>query len=127
MKILLIAELWKGSLGLSYYNAFKSIGCEIIQFDFLKEYQNITPFSKNRYVNILLMGLLHKKINKRLLKTIEQTKPEVIFVIKGSFLLPLVSGIACFCRVRWTLIGRKLLFINVHEIEVMKGSWPVSK
>ena len=88
IKILIVADFSYGSLGLSYYNAFEQTGCDVSRFDLMQEYESINPFSKYKYVDRILGGLFYKTLNKNLLERVNLLKPEVIFIIKGSFLFP---------------------------------------
>lgn len=88
MKILLISEFPKGSLGLSYYNAFKQIGCDVSRFDLVKEYQSINPFAKYKYVNWILDNFFCSVLNSKLLERVKALNPELVFVIKGIFISP---------------------------------------
>ena len=88
IKILLIAEFSYGSLGLSYSNAFKRLGCEVVQFDLLEEYKKVNPFAGNKYLNKIFGSLFYKDINQKLIKIVKLIKPELIFIIKGYFMYP---------------------------------------
>ena len=87
IKILIASEDFSyGSLGLSYYNAFKQAGCDVNQFDLIQEYGSINPFANNKYIDKLFGGLFYRHLNENLLKIINLLKPDLIFIIKGSFI-----------------------------------------
>ena len=81
MKVLVVAELRMGSLGLSYLNAFKNLGHEVYEFDLAKELNN-------KYLNRLFSGLLYRNVNRKLLEKIKVIKPELVFIIKGVCIFP---------------------------------------
>lgn len=88
MRILIVAEFPFGSLGLSYRNAFKSLGCEVVQFDLLEEYKKINPFAKNKYLDNVFGGMFYKAINQKLIEVAKLVNPQLIFIIKGYFIYP---------------------------------------
>ena len=69
MKVLVVAELRMGSLGLSYLNAFKNLGHEVYEFDLAKELNN-------KYLNRLFSGLLYRNVNRKLLEKIKVIKDD---------------------------------------------------
>lgn len=105
MKTYLIGEFSFGSLSLSYLNAFKKLKCEVYTFDLTDELRKINPFATFRILNNYFEHYFYKELNMRLLSQIKLVKPDLIFVIKGSALLPetilqikseLQSTIFCF-------------------------------
>ncbi len=88
MKILLVGDFSYGSLGLSYFNAFKELNCEVFQFDPIEEYKKINRFHNNRYANFLFEKLFCWTVNKNFMDKTNILKPELVFVIKGSFIFP---------------------------------------
>ena len=88
MKILLIGDFSPGSLELSYFNAFKNIGCEIHQLDLVKEYKLLNPLSGNYWGDRLLSGFFNRSINEKIPLAVNFYKPDIVFVIKGLNILP---------------------------------------
>ena len=88
MKTLLVGEFGYGTLGLSYFNALKKLGCDIFQFDLMEEYKTLNPLVRNKYAARVLGNLLYKKVNERLLDIVSLYKPEIVFIIKGALIFP---------------------------------------
>lgn len=88
MKILLVGHFVDGSLEVSYANAFRKVGCEIVRFDYMDEYSAVNPLAHNRYANRFIGGFFYRPLNRRLLESVKLHKPEVVFVFKGMFFFP---------------------------------------
>ena len=76
MKILIVGEFSKGTLGSSYLSAFKKLGNEVFEFDVNSEENYFFTFLKN--INL----------NKAFINKVLDIKPELIFIIKGAFIIP---------------------------------------
>lgn len=80
MKVFIVGNFKYGNLETSYLNAFEAIGCEVIKFDEKNEcIVNLKGLFNSWFIPIL---------NKKLISEIKLYKPELILVIKGSFILP---------------------------------------
>ena len=88
MKILFVGNFFPGSLEVSYLNAFKKTNYDIVTFDYQQEYESINPFANNRYANRLLSGFYNKLLNEKFLKCVKFTNPDLLFIVKGSFIFP---------------------------------------
>ncbi len=88
MKVFLVGEFSFGALGASYSNAFEKLGHEVFNFDLIKEFNKVSPFSTNRYFNRLFGRLFYPVINKILLDKVKQNKPDLVFIIKGNYIFP---------------------------------------
>ncbi len=81
MKTLLVGDFSLGSLGLSYLNAFKKLGINILIFDANKEY-------KNRLFDLFFEQYHNQILNQKLYEMIKRENFDFIFVIKGAFIFP---------------------------------------
>lgn len=83
MRVLLVGSFWPGSLEESYAQAFEQLGYEVLRFDFDKRYNELL-FSANRISEKLLRNLLIQQTSKQLEDAARNTKPQLLFVIKGK-------------------------------------------
>ena len=76
MKIFLVAEFSHGALGTSYSSVFKNLGNDVIEFNINSKTGFLSPFLKT--INL----------NKIFISKVLEVKPDLIFIIKGSFISP---------------------------------------
>jgi len=88
MKILMVGQFYNGSLCSSYCIAFKQLGCEVLAFDDVKEYSNISALNRQRYINKLLEMYFTKAMNEKLTNVAKNFSPDLCLIMKGQRLLP---------------------------------------
>ncbi len=76
MKVFIVGEFSKGALAVSYLSAFKKLGNEVIKFDIGS--RAISRFS----------FFVTPNLNKAFINGVLREKPDLVFVIKGAFILP---------------------------------------
>lgn len=88
MRILIIGDFSFGTLGTSYLHVLKKSDNYIFEFDYVREFKNINQFHNNRYINRIFEQFYNSILNKKLIETVNKVTPDLIIIIKGSFILP---------------------------------------
>lgn len=90
MTIFIVAPYGEGFLANSYAEALKFIGHDVFWFDSNWEYFNIMIYAKNRFLRRLLRPRLWELLNKKLILSIKETRPDLVLTFKASFLHPII-------------------------------------
>ncbi len=94
LRILLYGEFAWDRLAASYKRAFEELGHQIIPFDEQTIREYLSPWLAHRVGHRATIGSLalrragSKRWNERLLKAFRETKPDLVLVLKGDFLMP---------------------------------------
>lgn len=86
--MLIVGNFFHGSLDLSFADSFRHLGCEVVTFDYLEEYRNLSPLTRNRYTNRLLQNLFFMAENRKFIQAVRRHHPDLILVFKGAFVFP---------------------------------------
>ncbi|HEY3875826.1 MAG TPA: glycosyltransferase [Candidatus Kapabacteria bacterium] len=82
MKVLISGTFWHGSLEESYARAFEAIGWKVVRFDW-EQYASAHPLSLSAFTDKLLRMKIADRVGKQFVAAIEETRPDIVFVIKG--------------------------------------------
>ncbi len=88
IKILLVSSFEPWSLALAYLRGFRKLGYETTCFDMTAEYGKASWFTKNRYANRVVFPYAAGVMNKKLLETVKNCNPELIFIHNGQWIFP---------------------------------------
>lgn len=89
MKILISGSFWHGSLEESYAQAFESIGWTVFRFDWDQHAQS-HPLAQMAFCEKLLRTRIADGVGKRLLSEVQTWQPDLLLIIKGKFVDPVV-------------------------------------
>jgi len=87
VKVLISGAFWHGSLEESYARAFETIGWKVTRFDW-EQISRAHPLSQMAFADKILRYSIADRTGKWLTSAIEDTKPDLVFVIKGSRVAP---------------------------------------
>ncbi|MBN2198078.1 glycosyltransferase [Candidatus Wolfebacteria bacterium] len=87
-KILIISSSTKWDLGRSYLRGFSILGAEAEIFDEQKFYKENSFLASNRYGRRLFWRFLAGPLQKEILKTAKEKRPDLILVFKGWLIKP---------------------------------------
>jgi len=101
MKILIIAD-WHGAeiYAGAFYNGFKSLGYEVYKFswkEYFKHYQYAHAYKTDgnkiksfyhKFQNKFLIGPAIWKINSDVVKKVQEIKPDLVFIYRGTHIYP---------------------------------------
>ena len=94
MRILLHGDFGPYELGASYQRAFASLGHEVILLDERARPAYLAPWLRNRWLHRLTIKSLRLRAagavrwNERLLELVRQSRPDLVLILKGDFLMP---------------------------------------
>ncbi len=88
MRILIVGDLVRGGLARAYARAFSALGHNTGTVDERELYYSSTSLARNRYLSRLFWRVFALWIQRKLIKEIVIRKPDLVFVIKGSFVRP---------------------------------------
>jgi len=83
VKVLISGSFWHGSLEESYARAFESLGWNVIRFDW-EEFARAHPLAKMAFADKILRSKIADRVGKWFVATIQDSKPDLVFVVKGK-------------------------------------------
>ncbi len=100
MKILIIAD-WHGKIyAQAFYEGFKNLGYDTYKFswkEYFKHYQYSDYYETDgnklksfyyKFQNKFLIGPVVRKINKDVIKKVQEIKPDLVFIYRGTHIYP---------------------------------------
>jgi spore maturation protein CgeB len=87
VKVLISGAFWHGSLEESYARAFEAIGWKVIRFDW-EQISRAHPLAKMAFADKLLRLSIADRTGKWFTAAIEDSQPDLVFVIKGRRVSP---------------------------------------
>ncbi|HZK76032.1 MAG TPA: glycosyltransferase [Candidatus Kapabacteria bacterium] len=87
MNLLICGSFWHGSLEESYARAFERIGWRVVRFDW-EQIARAHPLATMAFADKLLRQWIGDRVGKWLTAAIEDTRPDLVLVIKGSTISP---------------------------------------
>jgi hypothetical protein len=93
VKVMLYGEFPADYLGSSYLRAFQAAGATVIPMDERDRATHFSPWLRTRLGNRLSVGSLTLRRrgaihwNQRLLTSVRETKPDLLYIIKGDFVM----------------------------------------
>jgi hypothetical protein len=87
VKLLLVGSFWEFSLETSYRRAFELIGVEVVPFNWDQYYQQ-NLLAKTRVSEKLFRQAIALATGKELIAAVQKENPDLVFVIKGRFIVP---------------------------------------
>jgi len=87
VKVLISGAFWHGSLEESYARAFEAIGWKVIRFDW-EQISRAHPLAKMAFADKILKLSIADRTGKWFTAAIEDSQPDLVFVIKGRRVAP---------------------------------------